>query len=161
MHGCGRLTKGSVWWTRHGWSDASSAVYLTDGDIRLADTGLVDESERALYASSSSPVAVAWGNGAWWVLGANDTGLNLLVFNPNLSLEAEYLLNVDVPSTVLSYEILVDDALYIRLEGLLTTSYLRSPAFNASFNPSTGRTGQNPQPWKNPLCPHRATERLP
>lgn len=118
--------------------DASSAVYVTDDDIRLADTDLVDESERALFPSSSSPVAVAWGSGSWWVLGANETGLNLLVFNPNLTLETEYLLDVEIPSTVLSYELLVDDALYIRLEGLLTTSYLRSTAFNASFQTIDG-----------------------
>ena len=121
------------------WTDdAFAAVVLTDDDVRLVDTELVDESNRALYEPSSTPVAAAWGNGSWWVLGTSDQGLSLLRFHPNLSLATEHQLSIDVPSTVLSYEFLVDDGLYLRVEGLLSTSSYRSLTFDEFFEQIDG-----------------------
>ena len=109
------------------WSeDASAAVYLDDENIYLADVFLEDEEERVLYEPALPPVAVDGDADAWWVLSSDGSSLEMHEFDKNLSLQASQTVSVTLPSTVLTYDIRVDDDLYLRIEGLLNTQYYRS-----------------------------------
>ena len=111
-----------VAWT----DDAASAVFLSQEQILLADVFLEDESERASFEPVRPPVAVDAEGSAWWVLLSNGSSLELLEFDQNLTLESSRILEVTLPSTVLSYDLLAEGGLHLRIEGLLTTEYYRS-----------------------------------
>ena len=111
-----------VAWT----DDAASAVFLSQEQILLADVFLEDESERASFEPVRPPVAVDAEGSAWWVLLSNGSSLELLEFDQNLALESSRILEVTLPSTVLSYDLVAEGGLYLRIEGLLTTEYYRS-----------------------------------
>ena len=111
-----------VAWT----DDAASAVFLSQEQILLADVFLEDESERASFEPVRPPVAVDAEGSAWWVVLSNGSSLELLEFDQNLTLESSRVLEVTLPSTVLSYDLAAEGDLYLRIEGLLTTEYYRS-----------------------------------
>lgn len=109
------------------WSDdASSAVFLNEKKVHLADVLLEEEGERASFETALPPVAVDAEDDAWWVLASNGSSLEVLEFDLNLSLRTSTSIGLSLPSTVLSYDLRVEGDLYLRMEGLLNTLHYRS-----------------------------------
>ena len=101
--------------------------------LTLVDEGLEDEDPRATYASDDVMHAVANGPDGWLALTGNTTSLSLLNFDHALSLKSQAVLDVQPPSTVLEYRLLVDDGVYLAVEGLLSTSYYRASIGSTAF----------------------------
>ena len=136
--------------------DASSqtAGFLSGNAVVVADTGLVDETERAKATMTETPVAIAKSVEGWYVLSDESSGLNLTAFDANLSLLFSQSVGISPEGTVLSYGIRTTPThLHLRLEGLLSTTYYVSPlesiAFSASDEgawPSDETTASSPLP---------------
>jgi putative ABC transport system permease protein len=77
--------------------------------------------------------AVAATSDGWAALGVGDDHLALLTFDGELTLLSTTDLTITLPSTVLSYELVVDDQLYLAVEGLLTTETYASALSPIAF----------------------------
>ena len=109
------------------WSDnASSAAYLSTERVHLADIFLEDEDERASFEPELPPVAVDGDGDAWLVLLSNGSALQVLELDSNLSLQTTRTVNLPLPSTVLSYDLVAEGDVFLAIEGLLSTQYYRS-----------------------------------
>ena len=104
------------------WNSTNEAALVATGEnLVLADTRLVDEEERAVHTSTMEMAAVAATSDGWAALGVGDDHLALLTFDGELTLQSTTDLTITLPSTVLSYELVVDDQVYLAVEGLLST----------------------------------------
>ena len=109
------------------WSETNSAVgFLSGQSMVVADTNLSDEEDRFSLSLEGSPVAVARGEGMWHTLIDHDGTLEVLTLDEDLEFSTGFNLTVSVPETVLSYDMAVEEnSLYIRVEGLLSSTYYR------------------------------------
>ena len=116
------------------WSvDGTSALVAYGDGIVLVDEGLEDEDERASFSTEGQALAVAASSEAWFALEDDDGQPTLHHFSPGLELLNSTLLGIPLPSTVLSYSLVVDEHLYLAVEGLLTTDRYMSPLAPLAF----------------------------
>ena len=156
-----RLTTNEVWlWQVDqgerlidvAWSENNSTVgFLSGQTMVVADTNLTDEADRSSRSLEGTPTAVARHEDAWLTLIDRDGALEVLTFDDGLNLTASYNLTVSVPTTVLSYEMKVEEnSLFLRVEGLLSTTYYRGAL------PLSGMEEVNANAW--PTQPHDTVE---
>ncbi len=122
--------RGEAWMWRV--SDGSSVLDFTlseDGHYGLVahTDGLVvgseselDEEAWASYDSSGTMHAVATHNGAWWAVEANESSIQLHAFSSDFSTHSMRDLEVPVPSKIVGIELVIEDGIYVEVEGLLT-----------------------------------------
>ena len=108
-------------------AQGTAALVAHGGGLVLVDEGLEDEEERASSVPQGDAVAVAASAEGWFALVENDGQLVLHEFTTSLTLLNQTTLNVVLPSTVLSYDLRVEEHLYLSVEGLLSTDLYRSP----------------------------------
>ena len=139
------------------WNSTNEAALVATGEnLVLADTNLIDEEERAVHASAMEMAAVAAASDGWVALGVGDDQLALLAFDAELALQSTTDLTITLPSTVLSYDLVIDDRLYLAVEGLLTTETYASPlnpiAFATIDAAQWPEEPAGPQPSLNEAC---------
>ena len=139
--------KGEAWMWRV--SDGSSMLDFTlseDGQYGLGahTDGLVvgsesepDEEAWASYDSSGTMHAVATHNGEWWAVEANESSIHLHSFSADFSTHSIRELEVPVPTKIVGIELLIEDGIYVEVEGLLTIDRYASAEvdLNALFEP--------------------------
>ncbi|MDG1559343.1 MAG: ABC transporter permease, partial [Candidatus Poseidoniaceae archaeon] len=139
--------KGEAWMWRV--SDGSSVLDFTlseDGQYGLVahTDGLVvgseselDEEAWASYDSSGTMHAVATHNGAWWAVEANESSIQLHTFSSDFSVHSTRDLELPIPSKIVGIELVIEDGIYVEVEGLLTIDRYASTEveLNALFEP--------------------------
>jgi len=139
--------KGEAWMWRV--PDGSSVLDFTlseDGHYGLVahSDGLIigseselDEEAWASYDSSGTMHAVATHNGEWWAVGANESSIQLHTFSSDFSIHSMRDLEVPVPSKIVGIELVIEDGIYIEIEGLLSIDRYASAEVerNALFEP--------------------------
>ena len=117
------------------WDEGNDAVAFLSGDeVLLADTDLVDDTERASSALQDTPVALARASEGWYVLTEGDANHTLLLLDDDLAIQASVPSSLPQQGTVLAYDLAVgNQSLFLRLEGLLSTTYYQSPLPFSSF----------------------------
>ena len=111
------------------------AVAHSSGIVIASELDL-DDDVWADIDSEGEMEDIAAGNSGWWALESNDNGLTLHDYQLDLSNFESQNLSIDLPSTVLSLDLLVDDLLYLEVEGLLSVQRYVSQSLevNASFD---------------------------
>ena len=125
------------------WTENRSTVgFLSGQSMVVADTDLTDESDRFSIDLDGAPVAVARGEGVWYTLVDQGGALGVLTFDNELKMTASHNLSIALPGTVLAYDLMMaDDALLIRVEGLLSSTYYRGDL------PLSGVEEVDPEAW--------------
>ena len=125
------------------WTENRSTVgFLSGQSMVVADTDLTDESDRFSIDLDGAPVAVARGEGVWYTLVDQGGALGVLTFDNELRMTASHNLSIALPGTVLAYDLMAaDDALLIRVEGLLSSTYYRGDL------PLSGVEEVDPEAW--------------
>ena len=132
------------------WTENRSTVgFLSGQSMVVADTDLTDESDRFSIDLDGAPVAVARGEGVWYTLVDQGGALGVLTFDNELRMTASHNLSIALPGTVLAYDLMAaDDALLIRVEGLLSSTYYRGDL------PLSGVEEVDPEAWPTlPVAP--------
>ena len=111
------------------------AVAHSSGIVIASEQDL-DDDVWAEIDSAGEMEAIAAGNSGWWALESNDNGLVLYDYQLDLSDSMAQNLTMDLPSTTLSLDLLVEDLLYLEIEGLLSAQRYVSQSLdvNASFD---------------------------
>ena len=104
----------------------TSGSFGHDRGLVLGSESDVEQSSIATFKTEHPVEAVAYGGGFWWALEAEDERLILHRLSDNYENVTTFNLTVDLPSTVLYYDIMVDEHVHLSLEGLFTTSYYES-----------------------------------
>ena len=121
------------------------AAFLSGNEIILADEELVDETERNIAVLQDVPVAVASGDNEWLVLTQSDEAHALVVLSEDFTTQTSASVSLPTQGTVLSYDLLVyNQSLYLRVEGLLSTTHYVSPL------PFTSFVEVDSSSWPNP-----------
>ena len=118
----------------------------SDGQYGIAahSTGLlvgfeneVDDEEWAVFDSSGVMHVVVEFNGDWWSVEETNSSIVLHQFSTDLSTHASHQLDLQVPSKIVDIELMIDDRIYLEIEGLLSVDrYSTSTvSLNASFEP--------------------------
>ena len=81
-------------------------LIATDGELIVGYEGELDDDEWASYSSTGNFLSVAQASEGWWALEENNASLILHSFNLDLSLHDSTVLNLDLPSTILSTQLL-------------------------------------------------------
>ena len=117
------------------FSEEGTSASLAHGDgIVLADELEVDESSVATYSTEYPVEAVAHGSDRWWAVEAGEDALRIHVLSNDYNQTEIHNLGITPPSSVLSYDLGVDENVHLRIEGLLSTSYYISNGLeNLSF----------------------------
>ena len=125
------------------WTENRNTVgFLSGQSMVVADTNLTDESDRFSTDLDGAPVAVARGEGVWYTLVDQGGALGVLTFDNELKMTASHNLSIALPGTVLAYDLMAtDDALLIRVEGLLSSTYYRGDL------PLSGVEEIDPEAW--------------
>lgn len=106
------------------FTDAGTSASIAHGEgIVLADELELDEPSVATYDTNHPVEAVAYGSDKWWAIEAGDGALNLHVLSEGYNDFEMHNLSIIPPSSVLSYDLFVDENVHLRIEGLLSTSY--------------------------------------
>lgn len=115
--------------------DASGEYGLiaTDGSLVVGYEGEVDEEQWASYSFSEGFIAVASDVNRWLALEHSNDSLHLHSFSLDLTEHERFLLNIDVPSTLLSADLFVQDQIYLEIEGLLSSDRYMSALDAFSF----------------------------
>ena len=108
-------------------------LIATDGELIVGYEGELDVDEWASYSSTGNFLSVAQASEGWWALEENNASLILHSFNLDLSLHDSTVLNLDLPSTILSTQLLSGDSLFLEVEGLLSSSRYTSPFPTVQF----------------------------
>ncbi|WP_438994959.1 FtsX-like permease family protein [Poseidonia sp.] len=130
------------------FTDAGTSASIAHGEgIVLADELELDEPSVASYDTESPVEAVAYGADKWWALEAGGDSLYLHVLSEDYNDSETHPLNITTPSSVLSYDLSVDENVHLRIEGLLSTSYYVSNGLeDLSFVASNASTWADEEP---------------
>ena len=116
------------------WNASNQSVLIAHGDgLTLLDEGLEDEDPRAHHSTDHPVMAVAANSSGWLGLEVLDDGLQLHDFDTALVHRSTSLVDVPLPSTVLSYELKVDEFVHLRIESLLSTSFYKATSTAGPF----------------------------
>jgi len=78
----------------------------------------------------------------WWATELDEQDLVLHRYNQDLSQDEQVSLSVSIPSTILSIELIVEDSLYLEIEGLLSVQRYVSNSLSLEDNFSLWSSGQ-------------------
>ena len=81
-------------------------------------------------------------DGSWWATELENQNLILHRYNQDLSQDEQVSLSLTLPSTVRSIDIIVEDSLYLEIEGLLSVERYVSSSTNLEDNFSSWSQGQ-------------------
>ena len=145
--------------------NGTKALLAHDGGIELAAEWASDSTSYASWKTDNSAVAAVWADGEWFVLEANSSNAKLHRFDANLNPQGMEPLTLELPSTVLSYDLSVDIGLHLRVEGLLSTSYYATESLNLfEFLPSEAVDWPSTEPGSDldlhPRCDNTASVSL-
>jgi hypothetical protein len=117
------------------WGEQNHEVAFLSGDeVVLADTDLVEDTERSSSAFQDSPVAIAHSNDGWYVLTEGDGNHTLVALDEELVIQSSVPTTLAQQGTVLAYDLVVDNqSVYLQLEGLLSTTTYKSSLPFSSF----------------------------
>ena len=96
-----------------------AAVGHSEG-IVIGSEDNIDDDYWAEITTTGSIEAIDYHDDSWWVIELNDQSLELISFNLDLSNNVSSTLNLQLPSTILSTSLIVEDKIYIEVEGLLS-----------------------------------------
>ncbi len=115
--------------------------------------GLLIGSENNLdddyWASVNTPGivhTVASQNNSWWAVEELSDDLSLHKYNQDLSQDDQQNLNFTLPSTIRSIELILEDSIYIEIEGLLDIQRYVSQSLDVNSNFTEWQSGQY---WPN------------
>jgi putative ABC transport system permease protein len=117
------------------WGEQNHEVAFLSGDeVVLADTDLVEDTERSSSAFQDSPVAIAHSNDGWYVLTEGDGNHTLVALDEELVIQSSVPTTLAQQGTLLAYDLVVDNqSVYLQLEGLLSTTTYKSSLPFSSF----------------------------
>ena len=95
------------------------AVAYSNG-IVVGNEADVDEPEWAAFNSPGEVEAIAYHAGDWWAIESQNDALTIYQFAEDLTVENSSSFSLNLPSTVLSIDLHVEDRIYLTIEGLLS-----------------------------------------
>jgi len=138
---------GEAWvWRASDGETLQDFTLSSEGQYGIAahSTGLVvgfenevDDEEWATYDSSGVMYVVEAFNGSWWAVEETNSTIVLHKFSSDLSIHESHRLNLQVPSKIVDIELILDDRIYLEIEGLLSVDrYSTSTvSIDAPFEP--------------------------
>jgi len=114
-------------------SSGQYGLIATDGELIVGYEGELDDDTWASYSSTGNFRSVAQASNGWWALEEHNASLILHSFNLDLSHHDSIVLDIDLPSTILSTHLLSDDSLFLEVEGLLSSSRYTSSISTIQF----------------------------
>ena len=125
-------------------ANGTAASFSHNEGLVLADESDVEHSSVASFNTDHPVEAVAYGGGFWWALEAEDERLLLHRLSETYDDVTTFNLTIDLPSTVLYYDLMVDENVHLSLEGLFSTNYFESNGIsNVVMEESDGSTWPN------------------
>lgn len=117
------------------WGEQNhEAAYLSGDEVLLADIDLVEDTERNSAVMEHPPVAIAHSSEGWYVLTEGEENHTLVLFDDDLVIQASHPTALPQQGTVLAYDLVVNNqSVFLQLEGLLSTTYYKSPLPFSSF----------------------------
>ena len=107
-------------------TNGTSASFAHDEGLVLGDESDVENSSAATFHSTHPVEAVTYGGGFWWALEADEERLQLHRLSDDYQQVTTFNLTVNLPSTILAYDLMVEQNVHVSLEGLFSTSYYAS-----------------------------------
>ena len=107
------------------------------GGLVVANEQDLDSTVWAEFNSDGEMESVGFGGDYWWAAETLDDTLRLYQFSLDLAEQGAQELSISLPSTILSVDLLVEDYLYLSVEGLLSVDRYVSNnlSLNALFTP--------------------------
>ena len=99
----------------------------------------VDDEEWAVYDSSGIMHVVTHFNGDWWSVEETNSSIVLHQFSTDLSTHDSHQLELSIPSKIVDIELIIDDRIYLEIEGLLSVERYSTSlvSIDDSFEPHT------------------------
>lgn len=99
----------------------------------------VDDEEWAVYDSSGVMHVVTHFNGDWWSVEETNSSIVLHQFSTDLSTHDSHQLELSIPSKIVDIELIIDDRIYLEIEGLLSVERYSTSlvSIDDSFEPHT------------------------
>ena len=115
-------------------SSANRMTIGLDSGVISADVWLTDEEQRERFDTEDAVMALAATEDGWIALTVSEANsLKMLELSPSLGLLATHQLTISTPTTVLSYSLLVQDGIYLAIQGLLSVSHYFTDSLSTPF----------------------------
>ena len=101
-------------------SDGEYAAVAHSSGVVVANENDLDSDIWAEFDSDGEMEAIDYANQNWWAVEYYDDNLSIYQFSENLGSHTSNKLSMQLPSTILSIDLLVEDNLYLSIEGLLS-----------------------------------------
>ena len=101
-------------------SNGDYAAVAHSGGIIVASENDLDADVWADFDSQGDMEAVDYSDTSWWAVEHHDSNLSIYQFSENLASYTSNELPIQLPSTILSIDLVVEDSLYLSIEGLLS-----------------------------------------
>ena len=137
----------------HAFSDSGefAAVAHSSGLVVGSENDL-DSDVWAEFDSDGEMEAIAHGEQDWWAVEHYESNLSLYQFSENLASHTSNILSMQLPSTILSIDLQVEDYLYLSIEGLLSVERYVSNNLSSDATFTAWQSGDY-WPSEDPIVP--------
>ncbi len=116
--------------------DASKeyGILGTDNGLVVGYEGELEEEEWSSFQSLGDILSVASHQESWYALEYEEPTMRLHTFSLDLSEHETFVLDLNLPTTILSADLsIANDTLYLQIEGLLSSTMFSSPLHQLDF----------------------------
>ena len=133
-------------------SSGDFAAVVHSSGLVVANEDDLDSEIWAEFDSEGEMEAIDYANQNWWAVEHYDENLSIYQFTENLASHSSNKLTMQLPSTILSIDLQVEDYLYLSIEGLLSVERYVSDNLSHDAQFTTWQSGDY-WPSEDPIVP--------